>query len=67
YSTVRRLAAEEALLLGPSSGLAIAVALQVARDAAPGSVVVAIAPDGGVNYLTKAYDPQWLADAGLGD
>ncbi|GAA1439025.1 PLP-dependent cysteine synthase family protein [Leifsonia poae] len=67
YNTVRRLAAEEALLLGPSSGLAIAVALQVARDAAPGSVVVAIAPDGGVNYLTKAYDPQWLADAGLGD
>jgi cystathionine beta-synthase/cysteine synthase A len=65
YRTIRQLASEEALLLGPSSGLAIAVALRVAREAEPGSVVVAIAPDGGVNYLTKAYDPEWLAAAGL--
>ena len=33
YATIRRLATEEALLLGPSSGLAVAVALQVAREA----------------------------------
>ena len=65
YRTVHRLAAEEALLLGPSSGLAIAVALETARTAEPGSVVLAIAPDGGINYLTKAYNPAWLADAGL--
>jgi len=66
YATVRRLAAEEALLLGPSSGLAIAVALRTAGVARPGSVVVAIAPDGGINYLTKAFDPDWLAESGLG-
>ncbi|HEY8281554.1 MAG TPA: cysteine synthase family protein, partial [Leifsonia sp.] len=65
YRTVRRLAAEEALLLGPSSALAVAVALQVAEQAAPGSVVLAIAPDGGINYLTKAFDPDWLEAAGL--
>lgn len=67
YRTVRRLAAEEALLLGPSSGLAIAAALRVAREARPGSVVVAIAPDGGINYLTKAFDPAWLTAAGVGE
>ncbi|WP_223691280.1 PLP-dependent cysteine synthase family protein [Leifsonia poae] len=66
YATVRRLAAEEALLLGPSSGLAVAVALRTARDAPAGSVVVAIAPDGGINYLTKAFDAEWLNAAGLG-
>ncbi len=66
YRTVRRLAAEEALLLGPSSALAVAVALQTAAEAPPGSVVLAIAPDGGVNYLTKAFDSGWLAAAGLG-
>lgn len=65
YATVRRLAAEEALLLGPSSGLAVAVALRTARDARPGSTVVAIAPDGGINYLTKAFDPDWLSASGL--
>ena len=66
YATVHRLAAEEALLLGPSSGLAVAVALRTARAATPGSVIVAIAPDGGINYLTKAFDSEWLAAAGLG-
>jgi cystathionine beta-synthase/cysteine synthase A len=65
YETVHRLAAEEALLLGPSSGLAVAVALRTARTAPAGSVIVAIAPDGGINYLTKAFDPDWLAAAGL--
>jgi cystathionine beta-synthase/cysteine synthase A len=65
YETVHRLAAEEALLLGPSSGLAVAVALRTARAAPAGSVIVAIAPDGGINYLTKAFDPDWLAAAGL--
>jgi cystathionine beta-synthase/cysteine synthase A len=28
-------------------------------------VVLAIAPDGGINYLTKAFNPEWLRDAGL--
>ncbi|WP_431277777.1 PLP-dependent cysteine synthase family protein [Leifsonia poae] len=65
YDTVHRLAAEEALLLGPSSGLAVAAALRTARTAPAGSVVVAIAPDGGINYLTKAFDAEWLASAGL--
>ncbi len=65
YRTVRRLAAEEALLLGPSSGLAVATALRVAERAPEGSVIVAIAPDGGINYLTKAFDPLWLQASGV--
>jgi len=65
YDTVRRLALEEALLLGPSSGLAIAAALEVAASAEPGSVVVVIAPDGGNNYLTKAFNDKWLESAGM--
>lgn len=65
YDTVRRLALEEALLLGPSSGLAIAVALEVAAEAEPGSIVVVIAPDGGNNYLSKAFNGAWLDKAGV--
>ncbi len=51
---VRRLAREEGLLCGPSSGAAIAVALRVA--AREEGVVVAVLPDGGERYLST---PLW--------
>ncbi|MGT2427298.1 PLP-dependent cysteine synthase family protein [Amnibacterium kyonggiense] len=53
FETVARLAAEEALLVGPSSGLAVGVALQVAAELDRDDVVVAIAPDSAVNYLGR--------------
>jgi cysteine synthase len=65
YTTVHRLLDEEGLALGPSSGLAVAAALRVARAAPHGSVVVAIAPDAGTNYLSKAFNPVWLAENGI--
>ncbi len=65
YDIVRRLALEEGLLLGPSSGLAIATALDVAAEGSEGDVVVVIAPDGGNNYLSKAFNDAWLASAGM--
>ncbi|MFC9772480.1 MULTISPECIES: PLP-dependent cysteine synthase family protein [unclassified Pseudarthrobacter] len=65
YSTVHRLATEEGLILGPSSGLAIAAALQTAQSAPAGSTIVAIAPDAGTNYLSKAFNRSWLAENGI--
>ncbi|MFJ4268545.1 PLP-dependent cysteine synthase family protein [Paenarthrobacter nicotinovorans] len=65
YSTVHRLLDEEGLALGPSSGLAVAAAVRVARAAPHGSVVVAIAPDAGTNYMSKAFNPVWLAENGI--
>jgi cystathionine beta-synthase/cysteine synthase A len=52
FAVVRALAEDEALLLGPSSGLAVAAALDVAADLDETAVVVVIAPDGGANYLS---------------
>ncbi|MCU1404458.1 MAG: cysM2 [Glaciihabitans sp.] len=66
YHTVRQLALREALLLGPSSGLAISVALDLAATVEPGSVIVVVSPDGGGNYLSKAFNPEWLDSEGLG-
>ncbi|MBI4416335.1 MAG: cysteine synthase family protein [Euryarchaeota archaeon] len=51
---VRRLAREEGLLVGTSSGAALAVSLKVARAIERG-VVVTIFPDGGDKYLGEAY------------
>jgi cysteine synthase len=48
----RRLAREEGLLVGISSGAACCAALQVARQLGPGKVVAAIFCDTGERYLT---------------
>ena len=49
--TMRSLAREEGLALGPSSGGAIAIAIDVAAEN-PGSVVVVVAPDRADRYLS---------------
>jgi cysteine synthase B len=51
----RRLAAEEGLLVGVSAAGALVGALQVAKSAAPGSVVVTIFPDSGDKYLSEQF------------
>jgi len=50
--TTRRLAAEEGILVGPSSGASVWTALQVARRLGPGKRVLCIAPDTGERYLS---------------
>jgi cysteine synthase B len=52
YDMTKRLAHEEGLLVGYSSGAAMAGALQVARNLEEG-VIVTIFPDGGVRYLSQ--------------
>jgi cysteine synthase B len=48
---VRRLASEEGLFMGLSSGAAVAIALRVAAEMHDGTVVVLLA-DGGWKYLS---------------
>ena len=50
---VRRLAREEGLLVGISSGAALAAALEVARRTLRQGVVVTVFPDGAEKYLTR--------------
>ena len=48
---VRRLAREEGLLVGTSSGLNIAAAVRVAQELGPGKIVATVAVDTGLKYL----------------
>jgi cysteine synthase B len=54
YRMVRRLAAEEGLLVGVSSGAALAAAMRVAATVTEG-VVVTIFCDGGEKYLSQPF------------
>ena len=47
----RRLAREEGLLVGTSTGLNVAAAIQLARELGPGRVVATVAVDTGLKYL----------------
>jgi cysteinyl-tRNA synthetase len=51
FETARKLARQEGLFLGMSSGAAVAAALRQARELESG-LIVAIAPDGGERYLS---------------
>ena len=63
----RRLAREEGILAGGSAGTALFAALQVARSAQPGQVVVVIIPDTGERYLSKVHSDEWMRDNRLLD
>jgi cystathionine beta-synthase len=65
FLMTRRLAAEEALLVGGSAGMAVVAALRVAAQAEPGDVVVVLLPDGGRGYLSKVFNDDWMADYGF--
>lgn len=58
FAMARRLAREEGLLVGGSSGAITVAALEVAEQYPPDSLVVALAPDTGRNYLSGFFaDP----------
>ncbi|MFF4773889.1 cystathionine beta-synthase [Microtetraspora fusca] len=65
FAMTRRLAREEALLVGGSCGMAVVAALRVARNAGPDDVVVVLLPDSGRGYLSKIFNDEWMADYGF--
>jgi cystathionine beta-synthase len=67
FAMTRRLAREEGLLVGGSSGMAVVGALRTARDLPEDAVVVVILPDHGRGYLSKIFDDDWLIAHGHAD
>ena len=65
FHTGRRLAREEGLLVGGSSGTAVAAALKYAQRLKKPKYIVALLPDTGRNYLTKMYSDAWMQKNGF--
>ncbi|MCJ2519774.1 MAG: cystathionine beta-synthase [Candidatus Thermoplasmatota archaeon] len=61
----RRLAREEGILVGGSSGSALAGALRIAKDLSEEDVVVVLLADTGERYLGKVHNEEWLREHGF--
>ena len=65
FHIARALARREGILVGGSSGTAVAGALRYARRLTAEHLVVALCADTGRNYLSKLFDDEWLAENNL--
>jgi cysteine synthase A len=74
---VFQLLREEGLCLGPSSGVNVAGAIELAREMGPGHTIATILCDFGTRYQSKLFNPaflreknlpipEWLIDNGVG-
>jgi len=61
-----RIIRKEGLFVGGSAGLSVAGAVKVARQLGPGKTIVAVLCDSGRNYMSKVFNPEWMASQGLG-
>jgi cystathionine beta-synthase len=65
FLTARRLAREEGLLVGGSTGSTAWAGLQVAKRLGPEARVLMMFPDSGRSYLSKFYDDNWMIQYGF--
>ncbi len=65
FVMARRLAREEGIFAGGSSGAAVHAAVQVAREMGKGKTIVLPLPDGGRSYISKFFSDEWMRDNGF--
>ena len=65
FDMTRRLALEEGILVGGSSGMAVVAALRAAEKLGPDDTIVVLLPDGGRGYLGKIFNDKWMRSYGF--
>jgi cystathionine beta-synthase len=67
FFNARRVAREDGIMLGGSSGTALSAAFKYALRCTADDIIVVLCPDTGRNYLSKMYDDLWMAQNGFMD
>lgn len=65
FNMARRLAKEEGIFGGGTSGVNIWGALKLASSLKEPAVIVTVIPDNGAKYLSKFYNDEWMKEFGL--
>jgi cystathionine beta-synthase len=65
FLTARRLAREEGIFAGGSSGTSVFAMLEVAKRFGPEATLLTTLPDGGRGYLSKLFDDNWMLEHGF--
>jgi cystathionine beta-synthase len=65
FSMTRRLAREEGIFAGGSSGSAVWASIQIAKKIEERKNIVVILPDSGSRYISKVYDDEWMKENGF--
>lgn len=60
FLMARRLAREEGIFAGGSSGAAVVAALKIAENLDKNKMIVVILPDSGSRYLSKIFNDDWM-------
>jgi cystathionine beta-synthase len=67
FSMTRRLAREEGIFAGGSSGSAVWASIQVAKTLDETKNIVVMLPDSGSRYMSKVYDDEWMNENGFSE
>jgi cystathionine beta-synthase len=62
FAMTRRLIAEEAMCIGPSSAMALVGAIKYAEKLEKPSKILVMFPDNGRAYLSKAFNDEWMIE-----
>lgn len=65
FLMARRLAREEGIFAGGSSGAAVHAAVELAKEVGKGKTIVVVLPDSGNAYVSKFYSDEWMKDLGF--
>lgn len=65
FLMARRLAREEGVFAGGSSGSAVWAAIEIAREIKESKNMVVVLPDSGSRYLSKIYNDEWMKANGF--
>lgn len=65
FRVTKELISKDGICVGPSSGMALAAAIEYSKKLTKPSQILVLFPDNGRAYLSKAFNEQWLKENNL--